>query len=273
MPAYIAYEKGFFEDEGINVNLNIEPTAWMAPHQLISGESHFAVIPWTRVAAAKDKRKPLVLICGSGFEEAAIVVRKGINPSEVKSIAIPQQGGMKDLTAMGLIERLGWRDIEIIRLPSGDGAIISLFGQGADAASMVEPYATMLEALGSGTVVKRTGDIWKGAPGCSLTTTTQLKRTNPRLIQKVVIAFVRGASFVKENPDESAEIASRYIGIGARFVREALNVNQPDVNAIRNNKAMESVLSLMMELGYINKLPANYTDLTFLDKATGVLNG
>ena len=109
MPAYIAYEKGFFEDEGINVNLNIEPTAWMAPHQLISGESHFAVIPWTRVAAAKDKSKPLVLICGSGFEEAAIVVRKGINPSGVKSIAIPQQGGIKDLTAMGLIERLGWR--------------------------------------------------------------------------------------------------------------------------------------------------------------------
>ena len=267
MPAYVAYEKGFFEEEGLNVNLNIEPTAWMVPHKLVSGESHFAVIPWTRVAAAEDKDTPLVLICGSGFEEAAIVVRKEISASKVRKVAVPLRGGMKDLTAMALIEGLGWKDVELIRLPSGDGAIISLFGRGADAASMVEPYATMMEALGIGTVLKRTGDVWKGAPGCSLTTTMELKETSPDLTQKVVRAFVRGVTFVKENLDESAQIASRYIGINAGFIRKALNVNKPDVDAIRNRKAMEGVLSLMMKLGYIKRLPEGYIDLTFLDKA------
>jgi NitT/TauT family transport system substrate-binding protein len=269
-PAYVAYEKGFFKEEGLNLDLRIEPTAWMVPHKLASGESHFAVIPWTRAAVAEDKGVPLVLLCGSGYEEAAIVVRNGIEPSAVKSIAVPQEGGMKDLTAMGLMERLGWKDVEILRSPSGDGAIISFFGQGADAASMVEPYATMLEALGIGTVVKRTGDIWEGAPGCSLTTTVQLKRTNPELIQRVVNAFVRGANSVKECPDEASDIACRYIGIDTGFIREALNVNRPDVNAIRNKKAMKGVLSLMMKLGYIDKLPTNYTDLTFLDKAAKI---
>ncbi len=267
MPAYVAYEKGFFKEEGLNVNLNIEPTAWMVPHKLVSGESHFAVIPWTRVAAAEDKDTPLVLICGSGFEEAAIVVRKEINPLNVRRVAIPLRGGMKDLTAMGLIESLGWKDVEVIRLPSGDGAIISLFGKGADAASMVEPYATMMEALGIGTVLKRTGDVWKGAPGCSLTTTMELKETSPDLTQKIVRAFVRGVTFVKENPEESAQIASRYIGINAGFIRSALLVNKPDVDAIRNKRAMEGVLSLMMKLGYIEKLPTNFSDLNFLDKA------
>jgi len=267
MPAYVAYEKGFFEEEGLNVNLNIEPTAWMVPHKLVSGESHFAVIPWTRVAAAEDKDTPLVLICGSGFEEAAIVVRKEISASKVRKVAVPLRGGMKDLTAMALIEGLGWKDVELIRLPSGDGAIISLFGRGADAASMVEPYATMMEALGIGTVLKRTGDVWKGAPGCSLTTTMELKETSPDLTQKVVRAFVRGVTFVKENPDESAQIASRYICINAGFIRKALNVNKPDVEAIRNKKAMEEILSLMMKLGYIKRLPEGYVDLTFLDKA------
>lgn len=267
IPAYVAHEKGFFKDEGLDVNLNIEPTAWMVPHKLVNGESQFAVIPWTRVAAAEDKDIPLVLICGSGFEEAAIVVRKEINLSEVKKVAVPSRGGMKDLTAMGLIESLGWKDVDLIRLPSGDAAIISLFGKGADAASMVEPYATMMEALGVGTVVKRTGDLWKGAPGCSLTTTMELKETSPDLIQKAVRAFVRGVTFVNENPDESAQIASRYIGINAGFIRKALNVNKPDMNAIRNNRAMEGVISLMMKLGYIRKIPTNFSDLTFLDRA------
>jgi ABC-type nitrate/sulfonate/bicarbonate transport system substrate-binding protein len=267
-PAYVAYEKNFFNKEGLNVKLNIEPTAWMVPYKLVSGESHFAVIPWTRVAAAEEKDIPLVLICGSGFEEAAIVVRKEIDPSKVRKVAIPQRGGMKDLTAMGLIESLGWKNVELIRLPSGDGAIISLFGEGADAASMVEPYATMMEALGIGTVVKRTGDIWQGAPGCSLTTTVQLKRTFPELTQKVVRAFVNGATFVNENPEESADISSRYIGINSRFIREALDVNKPNVDAIRNTGAMEGVLSLMVKLGYIEKIPTDYFDYTFLEAAT-----
>ena len=45
MPAYAAYEKGFFEQEGLAVNLAIEPTASMVPPKLENGESHFAVIP------------------------------------------------------------------------------------------------------------------------------------------------------------------------------------------------------------------------------------
>ncbi len=58
IPAYVAHEKGFFQDEGLDVNLNIEPTAWMVPQKLVNGESQFAVIPWTRVAAAEDKEIP-----------------------------------------------------------------------------------------------------------------------------------------------------------------------------------------------------------------------
>lgn len=271
MPAYVAYEKGFFKEEGLAVSLTIEPTAWMVPHKLNTGESHFAVIPWTRVAAAEEKDIPLVLLCGSGFEEAAIVVRKGINFSEIKKIAVPQRGGMKDLTAMGLIDSLGWKDLEIIRLPSGDGAILSLVGMGADATSMVEPYATMMEKLGIGTVIKRTGDVWQGAPGCSLTTTVAMKDAHAGIVQSVVNAFVRGALFVKKNPEESADIGSLYIGVNARFIRNALENNQPDVDAIRNEKAMDTVLSLMLKLGYIKKYPMNYLDLSFLDKAQEAL--
>jgi len=272
-PAYIACEKGYFKDERLEVNITIEPTAWMVPQKMMSGQSQFAVMPWTRVAAAEEKDIPLVLIAGSGFEEAAIVVRKGITLAEVRKVAVPLRGGMKDLTAMGLIESLGWKDVELIRQPSGDGAIISLFGQGADAASMVEPYATMMDSLEIGTIVRRTGDIWKGAPGCSLTTTVSMKSEQSDLVQRVVNAFVQGARFVREQAQESARIASRYIGIHPRFIEAALSANCPDVNAIRNSKAMEEVLLLMQKLGYITKMPSNYLDLAFLDNAEASSSG
>ena len=43
------------------------------------------------------------VICGSGHEEAALVLRNGLEITDVKSIAVPKEGGIKDLTAMGLI--------------------------------------------------------------------------------------------------------------------------------------------------------------------------
>jgi NitT/TauT family transport system substrate-binding protein len=266
-PAYVAYEKGFFADEGLDAQVSITPTAWMVPEQLLNGQSEFAVLPWTRVAAAERGEAPLKLLCGSGCEEAVIVVRKGLALSAVRSVAIPREGGMKDLTAMGLIDSLGWDQCELRRFPSGDGAIIAFVGEGADAASMVEPYATMMERLGIGTAVRRTGDVWRGAPGCSLSASAALIARAPDLVQRVVGAYVRAAAFVDAEPDETARIAAPYIGMHADIVRGALALNRPDVNAIRNGAAMSMVLTLMQRLGYVDEVPRGFEDLRFLDHA------
>jgi ABC-type nitrate/sulfonate/bicarbonate transport system substrate-binding protein len=265
-PAYVAYEKKFLEEEGLEAAVDVAATAWLIPHKLLRGETHFAVMPWTRVAAAEAEGYPFVLLAGSGWEEAAIVLRNGIKPSEVKKVAIPQRGGIKDLTAMGLIDSLGWNTAELVRQPSGDGAIIALFGQGADASSMVEPYATMMERLGVGKAIRRTGDLWKGAPGCSLTATKELRNNNPEIVEAMVRAFDRGVSFVRENHEESAEIASHYIGVNSRFIKESLSRNLPNIDALRSKKAMDEILQLMCRLGYIRNPPTDILDLSFLDR-------
>lgn len=263
IPAYVGHEREFFAEEGVPSVLEIEPTAWMVPRKLVAGDSQFGVIPWTRVATGDDV--PLLLVCGSGYEEAAIVVRTGVEIADVKRVTVPLRGGMKDLTAMALIDELGWSDVEVLRQPSGDGAIISLFGQGTDAASMVEPYATMMEMLGVGRVVKRSGDVWRGAPGCSLTTPAAFRDRHPDIVAAVVRAFVRASRFVTDQPEEAAGIAERYIGINRRFIVRALERNRPNPEAIRNQDAMDRILGLMRTLGYIDGTPSNYKDLSFLD--------
>ena len=266
LPAYVAHAKGFLRDVDIDAELSIAPTAWTVPQRLVDGEVHFAVIPWTRVAADTSKNR-LTLISGSGFEEAAMVVRNGMTIEQVTDVAVPNEGGIKDLTAMALVQRLGWQGANIVRMPSGDGAILSFVGEGADAASMVEPYATMLEHLGLGHVIQRTGDVWPGAPGCSLTTTSNIIAAKPDLVQRMVGAYMRGAHFADTNRDESAEIAEKYIGLSSKIIRKALDANRPNPDAIRNQGAMDQVIDLMIERGYIDKVPSGYKDLSFLDKA------
>jgi NitT/TauT family transport system substrate-binding protein len=266
-PAYVAFAKGFFSEHGVEVRLDVAATAWLVPHKLVTGESHFGVIPWTRVAAAEANDIPLVVLAGSGCEEAALVLRTGVAAGDVKSVAVPREGGMKDLTAMGLLETLGWEHADKVRMPSGDGAILALVGQGADAASMIEPYATMIEQLGLGTVIKRTGDVWPGAPGCSLASSVALTESEPELVQSVVDAFARGAIFVREHPDEAADIAAPYIGMNPEFIRKALRRNLPNLDAVRNQAAMDHVMALMQQLGYVNRRPQHFLNLSFLDKA------
>jgi len=268
MPAYVAHTK-HFADQNLHSRITIAPSAWLIPEQLCSGKADFAVIPWTRVAAGRPGEAPLKVICGSGIEEAAIVVRSGLTPEQVSSVAVPREGGMKDLTAMGLLDSLGWtrERVKHHRFPSGDGAIICLFGNGADASSMVEPYAAMMEETGVGHVVRRTGDLWPGAPGCSLATSAAVIERDPDLVQRVVNAYVDACAFVTENPDTAAEIGAPFIGVHAQIVRRALQSNRPNVDAIRNAGAIEKVLRLMQELKYIDKLPEDFIDLQFLDRA------
>jgi ABC-type nitrate/sulfonate/bicarbonate transport system substrate-binding protein len=269
LPAYVAHAKGFLRDVDIDAQLSIAPTAWTVPDRLLAGDVQFAVIPWTRVAADKSPDNRLTLISGSGIEEAAMVLRNGMTVEQVNDVSVPTEGGIKDLTAMALIQKLHWENANIIRMPSGDGAILSFVGEGADAASMIEPYATMLEHLGLGRTIQRTGDVWPGAPGCSLTTTSDLIAEDPDLVERMVSAYIRAAQFVETSIEESGEIAAKYIGLSAEIVRKALKVNRPDVNAIRNQAAMDQVINLMIKRGYIDRPPTRYKDLRFMDKCCG----
>ncbi len=266
LPAYVACEKGFLREVGLEPTVAIAPTAWMVPERLLAGDIQFGVIPWTRVAADRSTGNRLTLVCGSGIEEAAIVVRTGLDVKDVRRIAVPQEGGIKDLTAMAMVQRMGWQDAELVRMPSGDGAILSFVGEGADAASMVEPYASMLEHLGLGRVIQRTGDVWPGAPGCSLTTTSRLIDERRDVVERMVGAYLRAAADVEANPADAAEIGARFIGVSSEIVRKALAANRPDPAAIRNDDAMARVIELMVARGYVPGPPAGYRDLSFLDK-------
>jgi len=264
-PAYVAEDRGLFAAAGLEARIDIAPTAWVVPQRMVAGALDFAVLPWTRVAAAAAEGEDLIAVCGSGCEEVALVVRPGLALSEVRSVAVPNEGGMKDLTAMGLMKSLGAETT--IRLPSGDAAILAFVGSAADAAVMVEPYATMLEVRGLGRVLRRTGDVWPGAPGCSLATSRRLLRERPDLVRAVVRAFVSGARHVHAEPDDAAAIAGRYIGVSGEICRRALDSNRPNVRALHNTEAMEEVLELMLELGYVTEKPKDFTDLRFVEEA------
>ena len=53
---------------------------------------------------------------------------------------------------------------------------------------------------------------------------------------------------------------------------DAAGVNRPDIRAICNTQAMQGVLHLMTDLGYIEGTPQHYRDLTFLEHALAAVD-
>jgi len=96
IPAFVAYEKGLSTEARVEPRLEVVATAWMVPEKLACGATDFGVISWTRVAAGAHDDWPLVAGPGSGGEEAALGVRKGIDPCGYKILhrsAAPQPTG------------------------------------------------------------------------------------------------------------------------------------------------------------------------------------
>jgi hypothetical protein len=58
-----------------------------------------------------------------------------------------------------------------------------------------------------------------------------------------------------------------FIGVHVDIIRRALQVNRPNVDAIRNGTAIKQVLTLMQKLGYVQHLPQNFAELRFLGRA------
>src|SRR6185295_9998058 len=95
--------------------------------------------------------------------------------------------------------------------------------------------------------------------------TVTFRDREPEIVARVVRAYARGAKLVNEQPDLAAEIASRYIGINSRFIREALHAHGPNVDALRSSAAMHEIQRLMVDLGYMPKVTSGFLDLSFLD--------
>ncbi|WP_161490781.1 ABC transporter substrate-binding protein [Methanonatronarchaeum thermophilum] len=274
LPGYVAIEKGFFEDYGLDVSYRVDPTAWLLPGQLSSGEIDFTIMPWTRTVKSRSVGQDLTVVAGSGYEETAVVVKADSDIEKLedlkgKKISLPAEGGMKDLTTLKFFDELGINstNTDIYRMPSGDAAVISFLSGEVDASTNVEPYCTLASELGIGRVIARGKDVLPKSPGCSITTTEKQIKEDRGLVRDVLKALIRGETFVQENPDEASKMSRKYIGIAPEVTREALKYNQPRLDIRDSVDSMKQITSMMKNLGYIDQIPEKYFDFSIYEEA------
>lgn len=259
---FAAYEKGFFKEEGIEVELvktDFETLKESLATNKIQGANGMAM-KW-----AKPIEQGIDVVFAAGIHTGCIqlLVPKD---SEIRTIAdlkgkVVGNNGMGDgpmvfatraLAAAGLDYQkdIQWRSYPITELEG-----VMKRGE-VSAIVLTDPIAQILVDQGKAKTLLSTtmDDPYKAEYCCMATLSGKLYREDPATAAAVVKGMMRGARWVSEHPEEAAQLAveKKYIPGDPALIAKLLKSYNYIPSIAGGEKAVERALQEMAAVGILN---------------------
>jgi NitT/TauT family transport system substrate-binding protein len=220
IPAYIAEEMGYYEEEGLEVTTEYPGSSSRAAQLLSAGRADLALPEPSFVLSAADSGSDVrsVWVLGNGsFFGMAVLEGSPIKEWSAETvrgtrIGISEFAGGEIPLLRGALALIGVKESEVELVVVGDG--------GAEAADAIESgdidiYSTgdvgfaMLDAAGVD-LVRITPDIVAGFPRLTAMVQGEYLESNREDIVGWCRAWSKGIVFMNENPTAAAVIAKEY---------------------------------------------------------------
>lgn len=242
---YVAREKGFFAEEGLDVR---EAGAFSAGPEEMSafsaGELDMGYVGMAPAVtfAGRDMARVRV-VAQANQEGSALVVRNGLEADDLaalkgRTVAVPGYSTVQDfLLRMALEEaKIAPADVNTITLKPPE-MIPALAGSQVDAFIAWEPYPSQALKQDAGRVLLYSKDIWPGHPCCALVVDEAFAERAPDTVRRVVAAHVKATRYINENGAEAVDMAHLFTGQGMDVVSTAMKhiefAYRPDTGAVR----------------------------------------
>jgi NitT/TauT family transport system substrate-binding protein len=236
-PLYLAQEKGFFKEAGVDVDLIVLTGIAERNSALKSGklDALAAPVDYFVLSAGNGIKTTIVMAIDESVGGDGIVAKKSIKqvsdlrgkkvafqrglPSEFFLRALLQQNGLK-------LSELDYTDME-----TAQGGAAFIAGQ-VDAAVVWEPWLTKAAEQGDGHILASTKEYPNLIVDCIAFTKEAVSRS-PQDVDKIVKAVLKAIDYWKQNPEEANRIMAphfqldpaKYAAVlsGARFTDLARN--------------------------------------------------
>ncbi|MHC0038078.1 ABC transporter substrate-binding protein [Pseudoneobacillus sp. C159] len=215
-PLFLAKEKGFFKENGIDVELSIVEGLGERKQALASGkiDGMATALDVQVTLAAADIPVKVVWLLDDSFGGDGILVKNGINDvkdlkGKTMAFEVGSTSHMLAITALnqgGLTEK----DVEVIPMSAGDAGAAFAAGK-VDAAVTWEPWLSK-GAEANGKVLLTTKDL----PGIIVDTVAfkeDVIKNRPEDIKAFVKAMGEAMDFWKNNKEEADEIMAKGLKI------------------------------------------------------------
>ncbi|MEW5745317.1 MAG: ABC transporter substrate-binding protein [Nitrospirota bacterium] len=228
-PLYIAYQKGYFKDEGLKVVLRTFETGKGALDAALRGHADLATVAETPIArAAVEGKSVFVIATLSDSDRATMIIARrdrGISsPADLRGKKIGVSLGTNSeffLYIYLTLHHVAQDEITIVDLRPAEIAGALTRGE-VDAVSVWLPHTAQLRnMLGSNALALHDPDIYTMT--LNLAGPREFILKNPEAINRLLRALVKATRFIRESPDEARTITARCTGLSPSVIDEAWN--------------------------------------------------
>jgi NitT/TauT family transport system substrate-binding protein len=276
-PIFVAYEKGFFKEEGVDVEL--VKSDWDSMRDGL-GLGKFQATHHLIMYMMKPIENGLDIKITGGIHTGCLRVQAGartniknVEDLKGKKIGVGVLGSPPHLFAsrvMAAHKMQPEKDVEWVTLPADTFALALDQGK-IDAVASAEPIGTMLVAKGK---VRNVCDQAVTAPYddeycCVVTVNGKFGRENPAAAAKVTRALLKGAKWVSANPTAAAKLAveKKYVSATAEINAQAISVLKYEPGVAKARRDLLQVADEMKKAGFLkpNTEPEDLVKQTWLD--------
>lgn len=265
----IALEQGFFEKHGLEVDIaRPYATGVDALNALQAGESNIVQVGVPMIGAVVRGMDLVALANYSGSATRlgsdatmALVAKEGsgIDPNDLSTLRGKRIGAsfgtINHLYALALLESAGLTpdDVTMVNTPPPD-MTVALLADGIDAFSAWDPWPIVaLNDVPGAVEVIRGGDHISYL-GFNVALRSWVEE-NEEAIEPFLAALAEADQWMRANPDEAAQVATRWIpGLREDVAQQAMqyNIQQSDRRlSAHNYRAMWSAIDTLERLGFI----------------------
>jgi len=219
--AYISQDKGWFEEEGLNLSSYESYVTGMAlASALARGDiqvAYMCLIPAINVYA--NARVPIKIVTGTHKYGYGLVV----NPDKIKNIkdlekpdiriGCVREGGAVDVLLHKTIDKYNLDEKKIlnnIQRMNPPKQVLAINSGQLDAAFLPEQWSTMTEDLGF-KILLMSQEVWPEMQGSVLVVKDELIRDHPEAVEKLVKISQKATDWINQYPQEAAEIVARQL--------------------------------------------------------------
>lgn len=224
-PIYVAKDKGFYEEENLDVEFLWAQAAPEVIQAVIGGSADGGVGGSFGMIAGAAKGAPFttVALYAYGGNRIALAVRTDSGINALKDLAGKkvafQSGsiGQQMFLTLAEAEKLDLSKIETVFINNVDMAA-AIAAKSVDAIATWEPGPSLLEAKGLVKILARGGNYLK-SPGGVMFGNSYIEK-NREVVQRFVKAHFRACQYIRQQPREASVINARYVKGGTAEVIE-----------------------------------------------------
>ena len=212
-PQYVAITQGFFEEEGLKIELTNGKGADKCMTALLSGEADIAFMgPEASVYVYNQGREDYAINFAQLTQrDGSFLVAREPDPNftfeklKEKEILGGRKGGMPEMTLEYVLKNHGLTpgvDVNVRTDVQFDVLAGAFVGGEGDYVALFEPVAATLEKEGKGYVVASIGEEAGYIPYTCYCTTKAIMDKDPELVQKFTNAIYKGMVWTQEHSSE-----------------------------------------------------------------------